>query len=81
MSEVVFIMLLNSLPSGGMMTLAAWGRTMRCIASPICHSQRFGRFHLAGVNGLDPGADDFRHVGAFVNAKCQRACLYGTSDA
>ena len=33
-SELVFIMLLNSLPSGGTITRAACGRTMRRIASP-----------------------------------------------
>ena len=33
-SEVVLSMLLNSFPSGGTMTLAACGRTIRRIASP-----------------------------------------------
>ena len=33
-SDVVLSMLLNSLPSGGMITRAAWGRTIRRIALP-----------------------------------------------
>ena len=46
-SEVVLSMLLNSLPSGGTITRAACGRTIRRIASAVGHPERLRRLHLA----------------------------------
>lgn len=41
----------------------------------VGHAEGAGGFELAGVDGLDAGADDFGHVGAFVDGEGEDAGL------
>ena len=80
-SELVFIMLLNSFPSGGTITRAACGRMIRRIASAERMPERLRRLHLAPVDRVDAGADDLPHVCALVDAEREDAGERGTVEA
>ena len=71
-SEVVLSMLLNSLPSGGMITRSGLREDDPAHRLPVGHAQRLGRLGLARVHREDAGPDDLAHVGALVDARGPR---------
>ena len=66
-------MLLNSLPSGGMMKRVACGRTTRHIATRCGMPKRLGRLHLTLVDRVDSRADDLAHVRTLVETEREDA--------